>query len=221
MRRSRSDPAPRSEPATRACRSRSHTAAGPDRGAAADSNRRDRRCRDVRRSLFVSLWRSAAGDAAEDETAWRDAPRAPPEGCTDLRDRVRILRSAGDVDLGILLPTLHAIAHLRVQDDARAQIDRVALLLAPRAEPHRRLADAVRGDRADERRAGRDETLDARRAWEAPRVIDRARVAPLRSDELAELGEAAAIGERAIDPDERGLGVAGFASSHEHLRACE
>src|SRR5437879_13230351 len=110
---------------------------GPGPRSAADSIRRDRRCRDVRRSLQLSLWRSAAGDATEDETARRDVSRAPAERCADLVDRARILGPAGDVDLGVGLSALDAVADLGVQDHARAEIDRVVLLFAARSEERR------------------------------------------------------------------------------------
>src|SRR5688572_11077876 len=84
-----------------------------------------------------SLWRSAARDAAEDEATRRDATRAPPVGRADLLGRIRVRGLARDVDLRVGLATLDAIAHLRVEDDARPQIDRVALLLAAGAEANR------------------------------------------------------------------------------------
>src|SRR5687767_2467155 len=116
-----------------------------------------------------SLWRSAARDAAEDEATRRDATRAPPERRADLLRRIRVRGLARDVDLRVRLATLHAIAHLRVQDDARPQIDGVAFLLAAGAQPDRCHADAVGGDGTDERGARRDEALDAWRAREPGR----------------------------------------------------
>src|SRR5438309_4290582 len=96
---------------------------GPGPRSAADSIRRDRRCRDVRRSLQLSLWRSAAGNATEDQAAGGDMSRGPAERCADLVDRARIFGSAGDVDLGVQLSAFDAVADLRMQDHPRAQID--------------------------------------------------------------------------------------------------
>ena len=107
--------------------------------------------------------------------------------------RVRVRGLARDVDLRVRLATLDAIADLRVQDDARPQIDRVALLLPARAESYRSHADAVGGDGADERGARRDEALDTWRTREPARVVDGSSVATLGGHELAQLREPAAV----------------------------
>src|SRR6185503_8311771 len=106
-----------------------------------------------------SLWTSAARDAAEDESPRRDPSRAPPERRADLLDGIRVRRLAGDMDFGIGLSSLDAVADLGLQDHARPQIDRIALLLATRAKANGGDADAVRGDRGDECFAARYEAF--------------------------------------------------------------
>src|SRR6266542_227731 len=171
--------------------------------------------------ISFSLWRSAARDATEDEAPRRDPSSAPAERRADLLDRIRVRRLAGDMDLRVRLSALDAVPDLRVQDHAGPQIDRIALLLTTRTQAYRGGADAVRGDRSDERGATRDQVLHARRTRQAARVIDGTRVAPLRGHELAELREPAAVGQGAIDRGERALRVARPAPTHEHLRTGE
>src|SRR5438445_173382 len=76
----------------------------------------------------------AAGDPAEDESASRHAAGAPAESPTDQCDGVGISRLPRDVNVRVRLAAFDAIAHLRVEDDAGAVIDGVALFLATGAE---------------------------------------------------------------------------------------
>src|SRR5207247_10600149 len=77
-----------------------------------------------------------ARDAAEDEAASRHAARAPAESLADHRDGVGISRLPPDVNVRVRLAASDAVADLRVQDDAGAVIDGVALLLTTRTAAH-------------------------------------------------------------------------------------
>src|SRR5439155_19762471 len=95
-------------------------------------------------------------------------------------------------------------------------IDRIAFLLATGAEADGRDANLVRRDRRHVCGPRRPQRLDAWRVRKLRGVIDLRDIAALRGDKLAELGEAAAIGERAIDAGERRLPVARFPAADEH-----
>src|SRR5438132_2440580 len=133
----------------------------------------------------------AAGDPAEDESASRHAAGAPAESPTDQCDGVDISRLPRDVNVRVRLAAFDAIAHLRVEDDAGAVIDGVALFLATGAEADRRDADLVRRDRRHIRGSRRAQRLDPRRARQLRRLVHLGDIPALRRDELAKLGEAA------------------------------
>src|SRR5437762_1107609 len=152
----------------------------------------------------------AAGDPAEDESASRHAAGAPAESPTDQCDGVGISRLPRDVNVRVRLAAFDAIAHLRVEDDAGAVVDRVALLLAAGAESYGGDADLVRGYRRHVRGPCRPKCLDPRRSRQLRRIVHLRDIAALGGDELAELREAAAVGERALDAGERPLPGARF-----------
>src|SRR5439155_8733441 len=159
----------------------------------------------------------SARDAAERELASRHAAGAPAERVADHADGVGISRLPRDVNVRVRLAAFDAIAHLRVQDDAGAVVDRVALLLADGAESYGGDADLVRGYRRHVRGPYRPKCLDPRRSRQLRRIVHLRDIAALGGDELAELREAAAVGERAIDAGERRLPVARFPAADEHL----
>src|SRR5439155_18254624 len=153
-----------------------------------------------------------------DESSPRDATRAPAECATDLLDCSTVSGLTGHVHVGDGLSALDAVTHLRVEQDARAVIDRVAFLLAARAEAHRRDAHLLGVERRDVCRPRRAQRLDARGTWQTARVIDHPRVAALRRGEVAELAQPRSIVERLLHAATRAGVVAALAPANEHLR---
>src|SRR5439155_14700073 len=160
-----------------------------------------------------------ARDAAEDEAASRHAARAPAESLADHRDGVGISRLPPDVNVRVRLASFDAVADLRVQDDAGAVIDGVALLLATRAEADRRDADLIRGYRRHIRGSRRAQRLDPRRARQLRGIVHLGDIPALRCNELAKFREAAPVGERAIDARDCRLSVARLPATNQHLGA--
>src|SRR5207245_9153871 len=141
------------------------------------------------------------------------------KGVPDNRDAGWVRGSTCRVLIGVRLAALDAVADLRVQDDPGTVVDRVALLLPSRTQVERRDADAVGGDGGDVRGPWRTKGLDLGRSRKPRGIVHRCDVAALRGDELAELGQATAVRERAVDPRHPALHVARLPRPDKHLRA--